>query len=114
MFVVCTGRHRRFEMMLRPGEDPREMVQENQVWSLMSRWITREDDTLWRRASYRFQAQGSWQETEGVMAAWWRRLDYRAAIVRPDHYVYAVVASEAALRAELHWLSVRRVATLAM
>ncbi len=56
MFVVCTGRHRRFEMMLRPGEDPREMVQENQVWSLMSRWITREDATLWRRASYRFHA----------------------------------------------------------
>ena len=63
LFVVCTGNHRRWEMMLLPGEDPREMEREDQVWKLLSRWITPQDAELWRSASYRFHA---------VVAAQWR------------------------------------------
>jgi 3-(3-hydroxy-phenyl)propionate hydroxylase len=56
MFVAGTGNHRRFEMMLLPGEDPREMEREERVWQLLSRWITPGDAELWRHASYRFHA----------------------------------------------------------
>ncbi|MDB5729659.1 MAG: putative FAD-binding monooxygenase, partial [Noviherbaspirillum sp.] len=56
MFVAGTGNHRRFEMMLLPGEDPREIEREERVWQLLSRWITPGDAELWRHASYRFHA----------------------------------------------------------
>ena len=35
----------------------------------------------------------SWHESEGVVAAWMRRHDCHAALVRPDHYVYGVAAT---------------------
>ncbi|UFS76057.1 bifunctional 3-(3-hydroxy-phenyl)propionate/3-hydroxycinnamic acid hydroxylase [Tardiphaga sp. 37S4] len=55
-FIIGPGNHRRFEIMLLPGEDPREMETAAQVWRLLSRWITPDDATLWRAASYRFHA----------------------------------------------------------
>ncbi|MGM4903592.1 bifunctional 3-(3-hydroxy-phenyl)propionate/3-hydroxycinnamic acid hydroxylase MhpA [Tardiphaga sp. 866_E4_N2_1] len=55
-FIIGPGNHRRFEIMLLPGEDPREMETAAQVWRLLSRWITRDDAMLWRAASYRFHA----------------------------------------------------------
>lgn len=55
-FLICPGNHRRFEIMLLPGEDPREMEEPAQVWRLLARWITPDDATLWRSASYRFHA----------------------------------------------------------
>jgi 3-(3-hydroxy-phenyl)propionate hydroxylase len=55
-FVICTGGHRRWEFRLKEGEDPRAMESPAAVWSLLSRWITPEDATLWRSASYRFHA----------------------------------------------------------
>ena len=55
-FVMCTGGHRRWEMMLLPDEDPRHMEQPEQVWRLLNRWITPDDATLWRSTSYRFHA----------------------------------------------------------
>src|SRR4029077_12803732 len=48
--------HRRFEIMLLPGEDPRAMEQSDSVWRLLARWLTPDDATLWRAASYRFHA----------------------------------------------------------
>jgi 3-(3-hydroxy-phenyl)propionate hydroxylase len=36
-------------------------------------------------------------EIDGVLAAWFQRNECRAAIVRPDHYVYGVAADAAAL-----------------
>ncbi|AOJ06815.1 bifunctional 3-(3-hydroxy-phenyl)propionate/3-hydroxycinnamic acid hydroxylase [Burkholderia mayonis] len=63
-YIVGPGVHRRWEIMLMPGEDPREMQTEEQVWSLLSRWLTREDGELWRAASYRFHA---------LVAKQWRR-----------------------------------------
>jgi 3-(3-hydroxy-phenyl)propionate hydroxylase len=55
-FIIGPGNHRRFEIMLLPGEDPREMETAAPVWRLLSRWITPDDAMLWRAASYRFHA----------------------------------------------------------
>jgi 3-(3-hydroxy-phenyl)propionate hydroxylase len=63
-YIVGPGDHRRWEIMLMPGEDPREMQTEEQVWKLLGRWLTREDGELWRAASYRFHA---------LVAKEWRR-----------------------------------------
>jgi 3-(3-hydroxy-phenyl)propionate hydroxylase len=63
-FIIGPGNHRRFEIMLLPGEDPREMEEPAQVWRLLARWIKPDDATLWRAASYRFHA---------LVAQDWRR-----------------------------------------
>ena len=63
-FIIGPGHHRRFEIMLLPGEDPREMEDPAQVWRLLARWITPDDAKLWRAASYRFHA---------LVARQWRR-----------------------------------------
>lgn len=55
-FLIGTGNHRRWEIMLLPGEDACAMEQEAEVWKLLARWITPDDGVLWRRASYRFHA----------------------------------------------------------
>jgi 3-(3-hydroxy-phenyl)propionate hydroxylase len=56
--------HRRWEIMLLPGEDPRAMEKPENVWRLLSPWLTREDGDLWRAAAYRFHA---------LVADQWRR-----------------------------------------
>ena len=63
-FIIGPGNHRRFEIMLLPGEDGSGMEAPDQVWRLLSRWITPDDATLWRAASYRFHA---------LVAREWRR-----------------------------------------
>jgi 3-(3-hydroxy-phenyl)propionate hydroxylase len=55
-YIVGPASHRRFEIMLLPGEHPRAMEQPEQVWRLLARWLTPDDATLWRAASYRFHA----------------------------------------------------------
>ena len=55
-FLVGVGEHRRWEIMLMPGETPREFESDAAVWKLLSRWLTPADGSLWRRASYRFHA----------------------------------------------------------
>ncbi len=55
-FIIGPGNHRRWEIMLLPGEDAREAQRPEQVWSLLARWLTPADGTLWRSASYRFHA----------------------------------------------------------
>lgn len=55
-FLIGTGNHRRWEISLNPGEDPTEVSSDENVWKLLSRWITPDDATLWRRATYRFHA----------------------------------------------------------
>jgi 3-(3-hydroxy-phenyl)propionate hydroxylase len=63
-FIVGPGNHRRWEIMLLPGENPREMESEENVWRLLSQWITPGDGALWRASSYRFHA---------LVATEWRR-----------------------------------------
>ena len=63
-FIVGPGNHRRWEIMLSPGEDPREMEQADHVWGLLSPWLEPSDGTLWRASSYRFHA---------LLAVEWRK-----------------------------------------
>ncbi|MBE7941823.1 MULTISPECIES: bifunctional 3-(3-hydroxy-phenyl)propionate/3-hydroxycinnamic acid hydroxylase [Ramlibacter] len=62
--VIGPKNHRRWEISLKPGEDPRQVATDAQTWKLLARWLTPEDGTLWRQASYRFHA---------LVAAEWRR-----------------------------------------
>lgn len=62
--VIGPGRHRRWEISLKPGEDPAEAATPEATWRLLSRWLTPEDGTLWRQSSYRFHA---------LVAAHWRQ-----------------------------------------
>jgi len=55
-YIICTGNHRRWEIMLLPGEDPEAMLADDQIWQLLARWITPEEGVLWRKAAYRFHA----------------------------------------------------------
>ena len=55
-FVIGPKNHRRWEIMLLPGENPREMEKPENVWKLLSPWLTPQDGDLWRAASYRFHA----------------------------------------------------------
>ncbi|MBL8380306.1 MAG: bifunctional 3-(3-hydroxy-phenyl)propionate/3-hydroxycinnamic acid hydroxylase [Burkholderiales bacterium] len=63
-YLIGTRNHRRFEIMLLPGEDPRAMEADPAVWQLLKRWLAPDEATLWRRASYRFHA---------LVASPWRR-----------------------------------------
>jgi len=56
-YLVGVGSHRRWELMLHPGEEP-------DAWKLLERWITPADAELWRAAAYRFHA---------LVARQWRR-----------------------------------------
>jgi 3-(3-hydroxy-phenyl)propionate hydroxylase len=49
-YLVGVGSHRRWELMLNPGE------QEPDPWKLLARWLTPDDAQLWRAAAYRFHA----------------------------------------------------------
>lgn len=54
--VIGAKQHRRWEISLKPGEDPQQAATPEGTWALLSRWLTPEDGTLWRQASYRFHA----------------------------------------------------------
>ncbi|MBU7571776.1 MAG: bifunctional 3-(3-hydroxy-phenyl)propionate/3-hydroxycinnamic acid hydroxylase [Hydrogenophaga sp.] len=62
--VIGPKNHRRWEISLNPGEDPKHAATPEATWRLLSRWITPEDGTLWRQSSYRFHA---------LVAQQWRR-----------------------------------------
>ena len=63
-FIIGPRNHRRWEIMLLPGEDPQEAQEPERVWQLLSQWLTPDEATLWRAASYRFHA---------LVASEWRR-----------------------------------------
>ena len=69
-FLIGVGEHRRWEIMLLPGETPQEVETDAAVWKLLSRWLTPRDGTLWRRASYRFHAlvASRWREGRVMLA----------------------------------------------
>lgn len=62
-FVVGPGNHRRWELMLLPGEPLHEQWPEHSLWPLLARWIQPGEATLWRAAAYRFH---------GLVAERWR------------------------------------------
>ena len=55
-YVRGTGVRRRWEIALKPGEDPARMTEPANVWGLLSRWITPGDAVLERAAAYVFQS----------------------------------------------------------
>lgn len=55
-FVIGPGNHRRWEISLKPGEDPTDAATAEGTWKLLSRWMSPDDGTLWRQSSYRFHA----------------------------------------------------------
>jgi 3-(3-hydroxy-phenyl)propionate hydroxylase len=63
-YIIGPGNHRRWEIMLNPGEDPRRVEREETIWQLLSRWLKPGDGRLWRASSYRFHA---------LVAAQWRK-----------------------------------------
>jgi 3-(3-hydroxy-phenyl)propionate hydroxylase len=63
-YLIGPGAHRRWEIMLLPGEERAQMETEIEVWRLLSRWLAPEEAKLWRVASYRFHA---------LLASEWRR-----------------------------------------
>lgn len=63
-FVTCTGNHRRWEIMLLPGDSLSADFPEEELWPLLSRWIKPHEGKLWRAAAYRFH---------GLIAREWRR-----------------------------------------
>ncbi|MGA8784546.1 MAG: bifunctional 3-(3-hydroxy-phenyl)propionate/3-hydroxycinnamic acid hydroxylase [Polaromonas sp.] len=62
--VIGPGNHRRWEISLKPGEDPQMAATPEGAWELLSRWLTPNDGELWRQASYRFHAlvANRWRE----------------------------------------------------
>ncbi|MDB5958099.1 bifunctional 3-(3-hydroxy-phenyl)propionate/3-hydroxycinnamic acid hydroxylase [Ramlibacter sp.] len=62
--VIGPKNHRRWEISLKPGEDPQQAAAPAATWQHLARWLTPADGTLWRQASYRFHA---------LVAAQWRR-----------------------------------------
>ena len=55
-YIIGPKNHRRWEISLKDGEDPAQMATEAGAWRALARWITPDDGTLWRQASYRFHA----------------------------------------------------------
>lgn len=63
-YLICPGNHRRWEISINPGEDPKQLATPEGTWKLLEPWLTPDDATLWRQASYRFHA---------LVAAEWRK-----------------------------------------
>jgi len=63
-YIVGPNNHRRWEIMLLPGESAREMEQPERVWELLATWLKAEEGEIWRAAAYRFHA---------LVAERWRR-----------------------------------------
>jgi 3-(3-hydroxy-phenyl)propionate hydroxylase len=55
-FVIGPGQHRRWEISLQPGEDPKQISTPAATWKLLERWLTPDDAALWRHSTYRFHA----------------------------------------------------------
>ncbi|MCM2472412.1 bifunctional 3-(3-hydroxy-phenyl)propionate/3-hydroxycinnamic acid hydroxylase [Rhizobium sp. CG5] len=63
-FMRCVGNRRRWEFMVMPGDDVRELVTPAGTWALLSPWLTPDDADIERSVAYFFHA---------IMAAPWRK-----------------------------------------
>jgi 3-(3-hydroxy-phenyl)propionate hydroxylase len=55
-YIIGPKNHRRWEISLKPGEDPSQAATVEGTWNLIRRWIEPGEAELWRQASYRFHA----------------------------------------------------------
>jgi 3-(3-hydroxy-phenyl)propionate hydroxylase len=53
-YVVGVGRHRRWEIMLLPGDSLSTDFPPEQLWPLLERWLKPGEAEIWRAAAYRF------------------------------------------------------------
>lgn len=63
-YIRLAGRHRRWEIMLDPGELAAGSVADDDAWPFIERWIRPGEAELWRSAAYTFH---------GLVADDWRR-----------------------------------------
>jgi len=63
-YVIGVGRHRRWEIMLQPGDSLSSDFPPEQLWPLLERWLRPGEGEIWRAAAYRFH---------GLVAREWRR-----------------------------------------
>ena len=54
--VIGPKNHRRWEISLKPNEDPIQAATPEATWHFLKRWLSPEDGQLWRQSSYRFHA----------------------------------------------------------
>ena len=55
-FVNVTGRRRRWEIMVMPGDDPQALLEPQNLWRLLAPWIRPEQAKLVRSALYTFHS----------------------------------------------------------
>ncbi len=55
-YVIGPGNHRRWEIMLLPGDSLSPEFPDAELWPLLARWIEPGDARLWRAATYRFRS----------------------------------------------------------
>jgi 3-(3-hydroxy-phenyl)propionate hydroxylase len=63
-YVICPGRHRRWEFKILPHERFEGDISPDFVKTLLARWLPRDKARIWRAAAYRFKA---------VVADKWRK-----------------------------------------
>ena len=63
-YVVGVGQHRRWELMLLPGDSLSADFPPEQLWPMLQRWLRPGEAEIWRAAAYRFH---------GLVANEWRR-----------------------------------------
>lgn len=55
-YCNVTGRRRRWEIMLMPGDDPEQLVQPETLWRLVSRWVRPDQARIERAVIYTFHS----------------------------------------------------------
>jgi 3-(3-hydroxy-phenyl)propionate hydroxylase len=63
-FVIGPANHRRWELMVLPGDSLSDDFPGTELWPLLDRWIKPDEAQLWRAAAYRFH---------GLVASRWRQ-----------------------------------------
>lgn len=68
--VPCGTKLRRWEVMMHPGENPEAFMSDENVWALLSRWVTPQTGRLVRKALYHFQSliAESWRSGRLLLA----------------------------------------------
>jgi 3-(3-hydroxy-phenyl)propionate hydroxylase len=69
-YLIGPKNLRRWEITILPGEDPKALERDENVWRLLSQWLTPDDGELWRASSYRFHALVAkrWRNGRGFIA----------------------------------------------